>query len=185
MNHHIHASWITVPLFVIVVLCTWAMVIYAAFAGGTLEFTAQNSGYYEVMVGDQKVSQHTTEREAWQSAANQAMAGRADVRVVHDFVATVTYTPDTGSPVAATQLSWTAPTTRADGSALAPEEIGGYRIYHGASADSLTMDIDIKDGATLSYTYTPAVFGYFAATVYDTDGNESVFSNIIHKVKPQ
>ncbi|MCU7851767.1 MAG: hypothetical protein KZQ80_06085 [Candidatus Thiodiazotropha sp. (ex Monitilora ramsayi)] len=82
-----------------------------------------------------------------------------------------------------TTLSWIAPTTRADGAPLSLSEINGYRIYMGATEAELAPVMDINDHTVNEYTLTNLATGtyYFCITVYDTDGNESSYSNIILK----
>jgi ABC-type glycerol-3-phosphate transport system substrate-binding protein len=79
-------------------------------------------------------------------------------------------------------LSWVAPSTRADGSYLPLTELEGYRIYYGSSADNLTMLVDLNDKDITEYTVDSLPSGnyYFAITVYDLDGYESRFSNIVN-----
>ncbi len=80
-------------------------------------------------------------------------------------------------------LSWVPPTTRTDGSALDMSEISGYRIYMGTTADSLEEIVELADGSINDYVVDNILTGdyYFAVTTYDTDGNESEFSNIALK----
>ncbi|MCU7796803.1 MAG: putative Ig domain-containing protein [Candidatus Thiodiazotropha sp. (ex Myrtea spinifera)] len=82
-----------------------------------------------------------------------------------------------------TTLSWVAPTTRADGTPLSLSEINGYRIYMGATEVELAPVMDINDHTVNEYTLTDLATGtyYFCITVYDIDGNESSYSNIILK----
>jgi len=80
-------------------------------------------------------------------------------------------------------LSWEAPLTRADGTALSPTEIGGFRVYHGTISDNLTLLVDLNDPSALTYTHTDPGLGshFYTVTTYDTVGNESAFSNIVSK----
>ena len=80
-------------------------------------------------------------------------------------------------------LAWQIPTTRTDGSPLALSEIAGYRIYIGSSSDNLSMIVDLNDGTATRYTVSDLASGsyFFSVTTYDTDGNESAFSNIAQK----
>ena len=82
-----------------------------------------------------------------------------------------------------THLSWAAPATREDGSALPLSEIEGYRIYMGDTEGSLVAVMDINDYSVNEYTLTGIQQGdhYFAVTAYDTTGNESGLSNVIFK----
>jgi hypothetical protein len=80
-------------------------------------------------------------------------------------------------------LSWVAPSTRDDGSYLPLTELEGYRIYYGSSADTLTMLVDLNDTDITEYSVDSLPSGnyYFAVTVYDLDGSESAFSNLVNK----
>ena len=78
-------------------------------------------------------------------------------------------------------LSWTAPSTRSDGSALDLSELDGYRIYMGDSESSMVPITDISDQTLTQYTVNGLSAGsyYFAVSAFDTQGNESGKSQII------
>lgn len=80
-------------------------------------------------------------------------------------------------------LSWIAPSTRADSSYLALADLQGYRVYYGTSASNLALLVDINDNGMTEYATDSLPSGnyYFAVTAYDSDGNESGYSNIINK----
>ena len=80
-------------------------------------------------------------------------------------------------------LSWEIPTSRSDGTPLALSEIEGYRLYIGPSQDNLSIFMDLNDGSITNYTVNNLPIGnhYFSVTTYDTDGNESPYSNIAMK----
>lgn len=81
---------------------------------------------------------------------------------------TVSGSPTTTGGVS---LSWTAPTTRTDGTALTPSDIASYTIQYGQTAGQL--DKSVKVDATLtSYTFTSLATGtwYFQVTATDTSG---------------
>jgi hypothetical protein len=90
----------------------------------------------------------------------------------------------TPTPTAITypvQLKWTAPSTRADGSALAASELTGYRIYYsldGTPADQDTV-VPISSGATTAFTINLTAAGtyVFAITAIDQNGLESALSS--------
>ncbi len=92
---------------------------------------------------------------------------------------TITVKP---SPSSAT-LSWAAPSTRTDGSALQMSEIGGYKVYMGTTPDDLVFVDDITDRHTTEYKTSPLSEGtyYFAVTTYATNGIESGLSAIVSK----
>ena len=59
-------------------------------------------------------------------------------------------------------------------------DLGGYRVHYGTSSTSYSVHIDVNKATT--YTVTGLTAGqtyYFAATAYDTSGNESGFSNMV------
>ena len=82
-------------------------------------------------------------------------------------------------------LSWTAPTERADGSALALSAIAGYRVYYGLETGIYHGQIDINDYiATQSQLPSLPSGEYFIViTTIDTDGRESVFSYEVEMTK--
>lgn len=88
--------------------------------------------------------------------------------------------PQTGSAT----VSWVAPVARADGNALALSEIAGYMLYYGESAGDYPNSLQIDDATSTSVTMTDLPFGtyYFVMTTKDTEGNESVFSEMVTKV---
>jgi hypothetical protein len=80
-------------------------------------------------------------------------------------------------------LSWVAPSTRFDGTALSLSDIAGYRIYMGTSANSLAPVLDLEDGTLDRHVMENLDSGtyYFAITAYDTSGSESDLSNIVER----
>lgn len=81
------------------------------------------------------------------------------------------------------KLSWTLPTTRENGTALAASELAGYQIYYypdGSSAGAGEI-VDINGGATNSTQLTIAGTGtyYFAIAARDTSGQLSSLSTYI------
>jgi len=78
----------------------------------------------------------------------------------------------------AAELSWIAPDTRVDGSTLPISEIGGYKIYSGRTAESLTLLIDIADPNTNAYSDGQPAGTYYAVTAYNVYGAESDYSAI-------
>ncbi|MBT8121267.1 MAG: fibronectin type III domain-containing protein, partial [Gammaproteobacteria bacterium] len=80
-------------------------------------------------------------------------------------------------------LSWTAPTTREDGTAIALSEIGGYRIYYGDAPGNFTNTVDIADGSVTTATVSDIPSGdyYVAMSTVDTGGNVSALSSAVSK----
>jgi hypothetical protein len=87
-------------------------------------------------------------------------------------------------------LTWTAPTTNADGSALT--DLGGYKVYWGTSPRTGTIApggySNSQDvGNVTTYTVDNIAdtgVTYFSVTAYDNSSshNESVFSGQVYKV---
>ena len=88
--------------------------------------------------------------------------------------------PATGS----LSLSWTAPTTRADGTPISLSDIDGYRIYYGTSKGSHPNQVNITSGSVTSKTIGNLASGkkyYLVMTTYDNSGRESAKSPEINK----
>jgi len=105
-------------------------------------------------------------------------------------------TPSTGStlssnttpapvPVAVSvSLSWNAPSTRIDNTAISPSDIGGYHVYFGSDSSNLQLLTDINDPSITDYSTQALSAGtyYFAVSAYDSTGAEGRLSNIAQKV---
>ncbi|MEW5757424.1 MAG: fibronectin type III domain-containing protein [Pseudomonadota bacterium] len=78
-------------------------------------------------------------------------------------------------------LSWSAPLTDETGAPLNLYQLGGYKVYLGNSADSMTPVVDLADPTAMEYTVTGLSNGtyYMAVTAYDTDMVESALSAVI------
>jgi hypothetical protein len=76
-------------------------------------------------------------------------------------------------------ISWTAPTTYEDGSVLSPSDLGGYKVYVGNSADTMTLHTTITDISTTEFVFTDLGKGtrYISVSSYDINGNESQLSD--------
>jgi hypothetical protein len=72
-------------------------------------------------------------------------------------------------------LSWTAPTTNDDGTALT--DLTGFKVYYGTSSGNYGVPIDV--GNQISYTVNGLGSGtyYFSVTAYNSSGNESTFAS--------
>lgn len=82
-------------------------------------------------------------------------------------------------PSGTVQLSWTQPTARASGAALAAGSIAGYKIFSGTSATSLTEKTTVPPGTTATIAGFAPGTHYFALTTIDTSGLESAPSAVI------
>jgi hypothetical protein len=84
--------------------------------------------------------------------------------------------PSTGSAT----LSWLAPTTNTDGTALT--DLAGYRIYYGTSASALSDTVPLGLGVQ---TYVIGSLGpgtwYFAVRAITSTGVESALSDTVSK----
>lgn len=91
---------------------------------------------------------------------------------------TITVSQGSGGTGTAT-LSWVAPTTNTNGTALT--DLAGYTISYGTSANSLTQSVTIANAGTTSYTLQNLSAGtwYFAIAAYTTDGSDSSLSNVV------
>jgi hypothetical protein len=81
-------------------------------------------------------------------------------------------------------LSWSAPVTNTNGTALT--DLAGYHIHYGTAAAALSTVIDVSDPGTTSYTINSLASGtwYFAVSAYTTSGLESALSNTGSKSIP-
>jgi putative Ig domain-containing protein len=81
-------------------------------------------------------------------------------------------------------LSWTAPTTNTDGSALT--DLAGYHIYYGTSPSTMTTVIDVANPGAVSYSVSSlsSATWYFAVNAYTTSGLESTLSTTVSKSIP-
>jgi Fibronectin type III domain len=76
-------------------------------------------------------------------------------------------------------LSWEAPTTNTNGSALT--DLSGYRIYYGPSAGELSESVQITNVGIQTYVIENLQPGtwYFAIRATTSAGTESALSNIV------
>ncbi|MBI5755919.1 MAG: fibronectin type III domain-containing protein [Nitrospirae bacterium] len=80
-------------------------------------------------------------------------------------------------------LTWDPPTTNTDGTPLT--DLAGYKIYYGMSSGGYGTSIDTGNVTTYTISgLTEKVTYYFAATTYNTYGNESNNSNEVYKTIP-
>lgn len=77
-------------------------------------------------------------------------------------------------------LSWTAPTTDANGGTLT--DLAGYKIYVGTTSGTYTSTFDVGNVTTYTVTSLTAGTTYYAvATAYNDVGFESEYSNEVSK----
>jgi hypothetical protein len=101
-------------------------------------------------------------------------------RSLPTFAINVTAPPATGTAT----LTWTAPSLNSDGSALT--NLGGYRIYHGTDARSLSDVRTIANPGTTSYLFSSLASGthFFAISAFNDGGAESALSSVGSKAIP-
>lgn len=77
-------------------------------------------------------------------------------------------------------LSWEVPTQRQDGSSLSTNEINGYKIYSGTSANDLSNVVVVDDPGQINYSQVlPEGTYYYAISTITTDGVEGPRSSAI------
>jgi len=76
-------------------------------------------------------------------------------------------------------LSWEAPTTNTNGSALT--DLAGYRIYYGENPSRLSQSVPIKTIGVQTYEIDNLSAGtwYFAIMAVTSAGTESRLSNVV------
>ena len=151
---------------------------YAGFDPITLNFAeGETSKVVSVQTLDNTVAESTETFEIYLASPS------TDYTLDSNSVATVSILDNDTVQLGSTTLSWTAPSTRADGETLPLSEIDGYRIYMGDSASNLTPVLDINDSSVTQYTLDGLAVGthYFSVTTYDVNGMESSYSNIVSK----
>lgn len=84
--------------------------------------------------------------------------------------------------VGSVSLQWVAPQENTDGSAL--QDLAGYTVVYGTSADTLDQSIRIDNPSIDRYVVEqlPAGTYYFAVRAHNADGAESNLSNVVSRV---
>jgi len=82
-----------------------------------------------------------------------------------------------GSGNTSATLSWEAPTTNTNGTALT--NLAGYRIYYGSSATDLSQKVQLNGVGVQTYVFDNLQAGtwYFAVMAVTSAGVESALSN--------
>ena len=95
--------------------------------------------------------------------------------------ATPSDVPSTPSGPGSATLSWDAPTTTTQGSALT--NLAGYRIYYGNHANNLTKTVLLNGVGLQTYVIDNLATGkwYFAIKAVTSTGIESPPSNVVSK----
>jgi hypothetical protein len=78
-------------------------------------------------------------------------------------------------------LSWNAPTSNTNGSALT--DLSGYRIYYGSSENEMTRTVQITNLGVQTYVIENLEPGtwYFAIRAVTSDDTESPLSDVVSK----
>lgn len=93
----------------------------------------------------------------------------------------------TTTPVTQTaQLTWTIPTTRADGTALAVSELAGYEVYYTNDSGSVSVTLSVSGASTVSTTVASLTTGnyYFSISAVDSTGLKSALSSVVTYTVP-
>ena len=87
-------------------------------------------------------------------------------------------TPPPGSSSGVATLSWAAPTENTDGSVL--QNLSGYVIHYGLSADDMTSTITISNPGITTYVVDNLAAGtyFFSLSAMTTNGSQSAPSNV-------
>jgi hypothetical protein len=86
-----------------------------------------------------------------------------------------------------TTISWDAPTTNSDGTNLTVTDLAGYKVYYGKKVDNNSIlfgnVIPVSNVNETTVTILNLTSGTycFAVTAYNTEGDESDYSNIVSK----
>lgn len=74
------------------------------------------------------------------------------------------------------RISWIAPTTSEDGSALS--DLAGFEVHYGTTSGVYTNSVDVANPEATSYTFEDMASGtyYFSVRAYDEDGAYSEYS---------
>ncbi len=84
-----------------------------------------------------------------------------------------------GATAGTAALSWNAPVTNADGSALL--DLRGYKVHYGSSSGSYSRSVDVGKVASYSLQNLAPGTYYITVTAYSAAGTESGFSNEVSK----
>jgi len=92
-----------------------------------------------------------------------------------------TAAPSASGSAGSATLSWDAPTTNTNGTALT--DLAGYRIYYGSNPEHLDHTVHISTVGLQTYVIDGLEPGnwYFAVMALATDGKESQLSDVVLK----
>ena len=120
--------------------------------------------------------------DAWRAEGIALLLGENKITVTAEDTAgdtesrSITVNRESGEKGSVT-VTWTPPTTRADGSPLT--NLAGYKIFYGRMSGVYDYEIDVEGAGISTYVVEDLVSGewYFALAAYDSDGLESDRSN--------
>jgi len=145
-------------------------------SGGTLTFSISN------MPSWASFSSSTGQLSGTPTSANVGTYANITISVSNGTasasLALFTITVQAGTTGSAT-LSWTAPTTRTDGSPLT--NLAGYNIYYGTTQGTYPNTIAVTNPSLTTYVVTNLQAGvtyYFVIAAYDATGLESAYTNV-------
>jgi hypothetical protein len=89
--------------------------------------------------------------------------------------------PSASGSAGSATLSWDAPTTNTNGTALT--DLAGYRIYYGSSPEHLDHSVHISTVGLQTYVIDSLEPGdwYFAVMALAANGTESRLSDVVQK----
>jgi hypothetical protein len=151
--------------------------------GDTLSFSVQNKpswATFSIATGSLSGTPTTANVGTYSNIIISVSDGYSSVSLAPFSINVTQPVVTTGSAT----LSWTAPTTNTDGSALT--NLAGYHIYYGTSPSAMSSTVDIPNPGTTTYTLSSLASGtwYFAVNAYTTGGMDSALSNTGSKSIP-
>jgi hypothetical protein len=126
---------------------------------------------------------HGTSTSGATTSATSSASAAASATGSASSSTTVSSASSQSTPPAPTSKSvdvtWTAPTTNTDGSALT--NLAGYRIYYGTSPSALSNSVDVPNAGASDYVVQGLTAGtwYFAVAAYTNTGLESSYSSVV------
>jgi hypothetical protein len=162
-------------------LCLFAAGAAQAQTAGVVTLTANKTsstgGFAPVLTwSTNPVAQSCAASGGW--SGNKAASGTQTLATINASTNfTLTCTWGNGSA----NVTWTAPTTNVDGSALT--NLARFKVYYGTSSTALTSSTTVDDITARSATVSPLTPGtwYFSVRAVNTTGTESADSNVATK----
>lgn len=148
--------------------------------GGTLTFTVQNAASwmsFNTATGVLSGTPTAAEAGTYTNVEITVSDGKQTASTA-PFTITVL---EANSAAGTADVSWTAPTTNSNGSALT--NLAGYIIYYGTSASALTQQVQVSNPGITNYVVPGLTNGtwYFAVAAFSSAGTASGLSNIASK----